>query len=275
MTIRVPNTLTADNSWKYEVSIRLLPDGLSFSGYIPFEKDSFFIETILFDPDLSMGQSLKNMFFNNPCFSYTYKSLYVICVSGKYTLAPDSVFSEKDKELLFSFCHQEDESLKILIQPLKALNSSLLFGIDKGSYEFLVRSLAKPLFIHSLSSMLILWQKKSLTCYPKQMYIVVHAHTMDALCLERGELLFVNSFDYETDKDIIYYIMYICRQLGFNQLEDCLSFCGDKAICRSVMSVIGKYVRQSDYLRPKIKDYLVPVDQDFDMDIVALMECGL
>ncbi|MDR2915393.1 MAG: DUF3822 family protein [Tannerella sp.] len=275
MTIRVPNTLTADNSDKYEVSIRLLPDGLSFSGYLPLEKDSFFTETILFDRDLSMVQSLKDVFFNNPCLSYIYKSLYVICVSGKYTLVPDSVFSEKDKKMLFSFCHQEDESLKILVQPLKILNSSLLFGFDRESYEFLVRSLTNPQFIHSLSPLLILWQKKSLTCYPKQMYVVVHDCTMDVLCLERGELLFVNSFDYETDNDIIYYIMYICKQLGFNQLEDCLSFCGDKGRCQSAMSVINKYVRQSEYLQPKMKDYQVAVDQDLYMDIVALMECGL
>ncbi len=275
MIIRVPNTLTADNSEKYEVSIRLLPDGLSFSGYIPLERDSFFTETILFDNDLSMVQSLKNIFFNNPCLSYIYKSFYVICVSGKYTLVPDGVFSEKEKDLLFSFCHQKDESLKILVQPLKVLNSSLLFDIDSESYEFLSRSLANLRFIHSLSSVLILWQKKSLACYPKQMYAVIHDNAMDVLCLERGELLFLNSFDYETDNDIIYYVMYICRQLGFNQLEDCLSFCGDKARSQSAISVIGKYVRQLDYLQPKMKDYQVAVDQDLYMDIVALTECGL
>ena len=34
MTLRVTDTLTADNSEKYEVSIRLWPGGLSFSGYV-------------------------------------------------------------------------------------------------------------------------------------------------------------------------------------------------------------------------------------------------
>lgn len=276
MTIRVPNTLTADNSEKYEVSIRLWPGGLSFSGYIPSDRDSFFIETISFDDNMSMAQSLKNIFFDNQCFSYIYRSLYVICVSGKYTLVPDNVFSDKNKDLLFSFCYyQDDGDMKVLAQPLKKLHSSLLFDIDSDVYEFLVRSLVNPQFIHSLSPLLALWKKKSLTYYPKQIYVFIHDHMLDIVCFEHGEILFINSFDYNTENDIIYYVMYACKQLNVNQLEDYFSFCGDKSDCLSVMSVIGEYIGQMDYLSPKMENYMVAVDQDVYMDVLTLTECGL
>ena len=275
MTICVPDTLTSDNSEKYEVSIRLWPGGLSFSGYIPMDKDSFFTETLSFDADIPVVQSLKDIFFDNPCFSYVYKSLYIVCASGKYTLVPDSVFLEKGKELLFSFCHKTDSAEKVLAQPLRGLNSSLLFGTNSEAYEFLMRSLVNPQFIHSLSPMLNLWRESSMACHPKQIYIFVHDDMFDIVCFERGEMLFINSFDYETGKDMVYYIMYVCKQLGIEQLDDCLHFCGDKIKCQSVMAVVKKYIRQIDYLSPEMGHYQVAIGKNVFIDTVALAECGL
>ena len=275
MTICVPDTLTVDNSERYKVSIRLWPGGLSFSGYIPMEKDSFFAEEVLFDSGVPVVQSLKGVFFENHSFSYSYKSFHVICASEKYTLVPDSVFSEKDKELLFSFCHKADKTKKILVQPIKGLNASLLFGVEHEVYEFLMRSLINPQFIHSLSPMIVSWQKNSFTCYPKQVYVIVRTDTFDVVCFERGELLFANTFDCETDKDIVYYIMYVCRQLGINQLEDCIKFCGNDTKCRSVMSVVGKYIKQIEYFTPDVKNYQILSNKNASMDVVTLMECGL
>ena len=275
MTIRVPDTLTADNSEKYEVSIRLWPGGLSFSGYIPHEKESFFSEKILFDSDVPISLSLKNIFFDNQCFTYLYRSFYVICATEKYTLAPENVFSEKEKSLLFSLCHQQDETGKILVQQLSNLQSFLLFSVDNEVYEFLMRSILNPEFIHSLSPLLLSWQKNSLTFFPKQVHAFIHNNLMDIACFDHGELLFVNSFNCENENDIVYYIMYTCRQLEINQLEDSIHFHGDEAKCLSTLSVIKKYIRQADYSPSQMKNYTVEAEKDVYMDVLALTECAL
>jgi hypothetical protein len=275
MIIRVPDTLNADHSEKYDVSIRLWPDGLSFSGYIPSEIDSFFTDTVLLNRNVPLVQSLKEIFFDNECLSYVYNSLYVISVSGKYTLAPDGVFSEKNKDLLFSYCFQPGENRRTLFQLLTSFGSSLLFDMDNEAYEFMIRSLVNPRFIHSLSPLLLSWRKKSLVCYPKQIYVVVHDAMVDIVCLEHGEILFVNSFRYEAESDIIYFIMYVCKQLSVNQLEDSLSFCGDKVLCRKIMLVIKNYIAQVDFLSAKIEKYRMALDQEMYIDVKTLIECGL
>jgi hypothetical protein len=275
MIIRVPDTLHVNNSEKYNASIRLWSDGLSFFGYIPSEKDSFFAETIPLNPEIPLVQSLKEIFFENVCLSYPYNVLHVISVPEKYTLVPDSVFSEKDKDLLFSYCFQTDRNLKILAQPLTDFYSFLLYGIDNEVYEFMIRSLANPQFIHFLSPMLSDWRKKSLKCYPKQIYAVIHDGVVEIVCFRQGELLLVNSFEYETENDIIYFIMYVCKQFSVSQLEDALFFCGDKTMCGKIMPVIKRYIAQVDFVAPKIRNYRVAVDQDLSMDIITLVECGL
>ena len=275
MTIRVSDTLTVDNSEKYEVSIRLWSDGLSFSGYIPMEKDSFFTETIFFDSDIDFSQSLKNVFFDNPCFSYTYKSFYIIFISGKYTSVPNDVLSEKHSNSLFSFCHRKDEAGRVLTQKVDNLNLSLLYEVNNSVYEFLTRSIVTPRFTHYLYPLLISWQKNSFTHYPKQVYAYIHENMLDIVCFERGEMLFVNSFGYEKISDIIYYIMYVCRQIGVDQLEDNLHFCGDKEQCDSAMEVIKTYIRHIDYLSPEPTGYISPIDEQTFIDTITLIECAL
>jgi hypothetical protein len=275
MIIRVPDALNRSNSNKYKVSIRLWSDGLSFSGYIPSKPDSFFTETISLNPNVSFVQSLKETFFENVCLSYAYQTLHVIAVSEKYTMVPESVFSEKDKDTLFSYCFQEDGNLKVLVQPLTAFSSFLLYNMDPDVYEFMVCSLVNPQFIHYLSPMLSDWRKKSVKCYPRQLYAVVHDGRLDLVCFGQGELLLLNSFGYETGNDIIYFILYVCKQLSMSQLEDSVFFCGDKMMCGKIMPVIRKYVAQVDFIAPKIRRYRVAFNRDLPMDVVTWVECGL
>ena len=266
MTIHVPDTLNAVTAENYHVSIRLCPDGLSFSGYTPDDKGSFFTETVTLKRDVPMIQSLKDIFFNSPCMSYVYRSLYVINVSEKYTIAPEGLFSGKEKDELFSFCFQEEKGVKVLVQPLTAIHAFLIYAMDSEVYEFLMRSLVNPVFMHFLSKLLLAWHKKSLTCYQKQLYVMLHPSFFDLVCFERGELLFLNAFHHKTDADIIYSLMYVCRQIGMNQLEDQLYFCGDQKKSQSVMTTIENYIRHTCYLPLQIDKYSLGVSPSLLMD---------
>ena len=270
----IPDKLKADYSDMYEVSIRLMPDGLSFSGHIPSERDSFFSETFRFDSNLPAVDSLKNIFFTNPCFSYHFLACFVLCVTGQYTLTPDAVFIENEKNRSFHFCHPKNNSLKILVHPVKKLNIFLTYGFEEDIYAFLVRSLVNPQFIHSLSPVLNYWQKKSLMLYPKQLHVIIREGMIDVVCMQQGELLFANSFSYDSDSDIIYYIMYICRQTGFSQLEDDLSLSGNQNRCRSVLSVVSNYISKAVCYQPELTDHPSSSGHNLPLDTVALIECG-
>jgi hypothetical protein len=272
----VPYTLTADSADNYKVSIRLWSDGLSFAGYIPQDKDSFFIDTVLFDGDLSLSQSLKNVFFENEFLSFFYKSIHVVCVSNKFTIVPDIVFSEKNKDALFDLCQKPDKALNIIPNNIKRLNSTLLFSFDRATYEFLARSLVNPILIHPLSPLLNVWQQESLMSHLKHVYVVLdNMATFEIACFEAGELLFINSFDYETTNDVLYFIMYVCKQTGFNQIDDRLYLYGDKAKCRSVMPLLNEYIEQVNYSKLTSTKYTIPLDREIHPETLALTECEL
>ena len=271
----IPDRLTADQSEKYIVSIRFVPDGLSFWGYIPGEKDSFFLETFCFNPELPTVEALKMIFFANPVFSLPYHTFYIISVSGNYTLVPGAVLIETEKNRLYEFCFPKDKSARILTQSIPSLEMMLLYSMDRDIYAFLLRSLTNTQFIHSLSPLLVAWYNRSLAVYPKLMHVEVHTDSIDVLCFNQGELLFVNSYRYDNEHDIVYFILYIWKQTGLNQLEDYLTIGGYKPYSQKVLSIVGKYVQRTLFLKPVIKDYQVAIDQDVTLDMIALIESGV
>ncbi|MDR0844290.1 MAG: DUF3822 family protein [Tannerella sp.] len=270
MTLRVPDTLTNDEAKKYVVSIRLWSDGLSFAGYIPSEKSGFFYGEIPFDQTKPSLSALQDIFFSNEFFTYDYKQIYVICTGRQYTLTPESIFVEKQKEQLMAFTFSSPED-KILHEPMKEFASEMLFGIDREVYEFCSRTLIHPHFIHSMSPLLTQWRKQNFACFPKQLYIALHEDTMDAACFDRGALLFVNSFQCTDHTDILYYILYIWKQMGLDQMKDQLFLSAPPLVYRNLYETLQKYVERIEPLKPQ----WLNAGEETPLDIIALFECEL
>jgi hypothetical protein len=255
--------------------MRLSIGGLAFSGFIRNEKDSFFYETAPLDLNISYIDALKNVFFENECMKYVYKSFHVVCVTEKYTIVPEDVYQEKGKEELFSFCSSPAENHKIVSQRIENQNYVILFDLDHEVYEFLVRSFVNMNFMHVLSPMLKAWQKNSLGVHPKQVYVYVQKEIIDIVSFEHGDLLFVNSFRCEKDNDILYFVTYVCKQIGFNQSADELFLCGETFVCEMIIKDLKIYFEHIALLPEKSEKYEMPIDQDIPFDIITWMSCGL
>ena len=130
MAVPVFERITADNSEKYKLSIRLRPDGLSFSGYAMSEGDSFFYEEAVLDRSKPYMDALKEYFFAHDFFSLPFQKLRFVIHNSFYTLLPKAVFDPSQKEKLFSFLYGQ-QSLH-LFSPFIQGNavSVLLFGIE-------------------------------------------------------------------------------------------------------------------------------------------------
>ena len=202
MTISIPDTLTADNSGKYIMSIRLRSDGLSFSGYSPSESETFFYRNVEFDRTKPYVSSLKEFFFEHEFMTYSYRRTNLVCVTPQYTVVPEEVFTDKQKTDLLSFTFSAPEN-KCLHNLLTREAAEVVFGMDEEVYEFCSRSLINPSFIHHMTPQLALWKQQSRMLIPRQLYVVLHRKMMDVVCFAKVNLLFVNTFEYDKTDDIL------------------------------------------------------------------------
>jgi hypothetical protein len=268
MNLCVPDILTTDHSEKYIVSIRLWSDGLSFAGFIPSEKDSFIYTETGIDRTKPYLRAIKDLFFAHPFFSYAFKRTYLVCANRQYTLVPESSFVEQQKEQLMSFVFSSPEE-KTLYERLDAFDSKILFGLQPKVYDFFSRHLINPIFTHAITAQLTQWRVQSLTTYPKQLFVSLHKDTMDAACLYRDTLLFINSFQVDDTADMLYYIMYIWKQTGLDQQKDQLMLYANTETWQSLKEPLQTYLLQIEHVPHRMLD----TGMEVPPDVTALMLC--
>ncbi|MDR2138664.1 MAG: DUF3822 family protein [Tannerella sp.] len=271
MMLRVPDTLTVDGAEQYVVSIRLWPGGLSFAGHIPSVKGSFFYTEMAFDLATPYPQALKEAFFEHVFLGYPYKHVYIICVNRLYMLAPKPAFAEERKETLMSFVFSVPGH-KVLHEPLPDLEAEMVYSLQEEVHAFCCRSLIRMQFIHAVTPVLLRWREQNLPCFRKQLYVSVHENIMDAACYDKGALTFLNSFDTGNAADLLYYILYIWKQTGMDQLEDRLLLFASASLYLELKETLEKYVNhvvqvESPRRAAETETTRVP------LDIVSLFGC--
>lgn len=275
MTISIPDTLTTDNAEKYIVSIRLRSDGLSFSGYIPLVGESFFYSETEFDRSVPYVSSLKELFFSHDFLTWSYKKVQVISVSPDYTLVPECLFDEACKEqlLLFNVSSSDQQGLTNV---LKEEEARLAFGLSEEVYQFCSRTLVRCEFIHHQVSQLWLWKKQSEGSEGRQMFIVLHTQLIDIACYDRGKLLFVNTFPADQPEDALYYILYVWRQVGLDQMRDAIYIYGNSLKRNKITGLLRTYIRSIHTLQIPSEAYLMGTGVfQASFDLIALLLCEL
>lgn len=275
MTISLPDTLTMGNSEKYKVSIRLWSGGLSFSGYVPSVGNTFFYREAEFDLTKPYVSSLKDFFFAHDFLTWMYKRVCVIAVSPQYTLVPDTFFTEEKKEQFLSY-HFSVPEKRVLVDSLKEDNAKVVYGLDEEVYEFCSRSLVNPDFFQHITPQLIFWKKQSQGALPGQMYVVLHQKMMDVACYAQGHLLFANTFDVEQPEDMLYYILYVWRQVGMDQQKDQLRLFGEASLRNRIIHTLRTYLQHISPVDIPSDTYLIGEDiVQAPMDLISLSVCEL
>ena len=183
-------------------------------------------------------------------------------------------FQEKQKAGLLAFTFHLPK--RCLSNELKDEPAELVFGVDEDVYEFCSRSLVNPRFVHHVGPLLSLWKKQSRARLPRQLYVVLHRRRMDVACYAQGNLLFVNSFEYEHTDDILYYILYVWKQVGMDQQKDQLRLFGDVPLRNDITNTLRNYLQYIDPLEIPSEAYLMGSEVlQAPLDLIALSLCEL
>lgn len=274
MAINISDKLLADHAEEYIMSIRLRSDGLSFSVYNPSANRSFLYKNLDFDRSKPYMSSLKEFFFEHEFLTWSYKRIQVVCFSSQYTLVPKEIYKEDRKNALLNFSFSSPKCC--LSNALKDEPANLLFGVEEEVYEFCSRSLVNPCFIHYMTPVFSLLKKQSNKRHPRQLYAILHHKSVDIVCYEQGNLLFVNTFEYEQLEDILYYILYVWKQTGMNQQKDQLRLFGDVTLRGQIINVLRNYLQYIDPLEIPSEAYLMGSDVlQAPLDLIALSLCEL
>jgi len=241
MIISLPDKYTIDNSEKNILSIRLNPGGLSFSIYNPSVSEDYLYREILFDKKMVYAEALKECFFENSFFTWSFQATRILQVTPVYTLMPTSLLQEKQQARLLSY-NFERPTGQVQTNQLKDPEATLIFDMPEDVYEFCSRSFIHPEYIHHLCPLFSIWKEQSSSHPQKLMYVLLHENFIDVVCYHAGKPEVINSFTWRQPQDILYYILYIWKQREMDQLNDILFLSGKSEPASSVTQHLQMYL---------------------------------
>lgn len=247
---------------QYTLSIRLCTDGFSFTIYNPIHDSSIsFLEKEI-EPSLSFTANLKQIFRESEFLTYSYKRVNIMMASKRFTMIPLELFEDEQTEMLFYHNHLKRENEIICYNILKKNNIVVIFGMDKSAHVFLSERFPEARFYSHTSPLIEYFSIKSRLGNSKKMYASLRSDSIDLYCYERGQLLLANSFECHQTADQVYYLLYVWKQLGFNQERDELHLSGILAHKEALVQELRKFILQVFIMNPET-----------NIDIQALLSC--
>ena len=235
--------LDLHKSEQYTLSIRLSTDGFSFSIYNPVNRDFFYNRTFPVNTQRSMAANVKAFLSATDEIKKTFKKTNIIIHSQRYTIVPLDMFDDESMECTFYQNLTEKKNETILCNILSNSNSVVIFSLDKLTHVYLSEYFHDVRFFSSISPQIEHITANSKLNDRKKLFININNGYIDVIASDRGKLLLANTFHAQSYNDIIYFILNIWQQIGFDQEKDELHISGTEETCKVIIPELQKYIK--------------------------------
>lgn len=250
-------------SEQYTLSIRLRTDGFSFSISSPIGDDEPLQTDYQPDESLSLTANLKQAIHTLTWWGKPFRRVNVLDGRKRFTLMPLELFDDEQAEEHFYYNHPHRDNEQVMYNILQRSNLVVIFGTDSSMCHY-IRETYPNLRIYSQSSPLIeYFASKSRLGNNRKLYVFMGHQGFEAFAFDRGRLLFGNHFDASDAADILYFLLYIWKQLDFEQERDELHLAGTLTHKEQILPQLRKYIRQV---------YVIPSAHSLDFQSIHLCE---
>lgn len=229
-----------------ELSIQVSLSGLSFCILQRDSNTIVQIKHVTFDKKLNPFEVLdqiKHLFNTEKNLQNTFKKVQVIHINELSTLVPKPLFNKDNLADYLKFNSKILKSDYITYDAID-LNDSVNVYVPYVNINNFIYDLFGSFTFRHFSTILvetILSVEKHVEA--PRVYVNISAGHFEIIITENGNLLIYNTFEYTTQEDFIYYLLFTTEQLQLNPETLQLVFIGD--ICKEdeLYSIAYKYIR--------------------------------
>ncbi len=249
----LPENIDLAYSERYNLSIRLSPNGFSFCIYCPGDPAVFHFQKTGLGDKLSYIDNIKKLIFDLGFFSQTFHQVTVTIASPFYTLVPKAFLEKKRIEEVFRFNFHDTNGI-VLSESAPENGLHTLFNIDEEVHSFLSRNLWNPTFHHHSSRLTNLFKSYKGDEGGKCCFVDFHDKYVTIVCFEGNKTLSTNTFQATDPYDATYFIASVWEKLTFDQSKDKLFLSGDIDSQTATIDLLKKLIRRVGQveLSPKV-----------------------
>jgi len=248
-----------DNKTNYHLSLQLSIDGFCFALFHIDEKRYIGIGEYQAYSNQSMEPSMiKNILQSERWLKGNFKSVSCAFYSQKSTLMPSPLFDEQEIRTYLSLHTDlvpEDElySNALIHAPIRNC-----FAIPKSWRELIIEHFPNAKILHIGTTLI----ESAIQRKTNGIELLLHFQGVQFNCVvtNNHNLLFHNSFNYQTSEDVIYYLLYIMEQLGLDPNSIRIYLSGSIINDSAIYKLLYKYILNIEFIDlPSTVEYSKPI----------------
>jgi len=206
------------------------------SGFIAFE-------TYTIEPESNPATTLKQLISTSSLLRHSNYRKVIFC-SGfrRSTIIPEALFDpgQLKEQLSFStFTGDDDELFSDEVGVIHAVN---IFAVPESVYKLVTNHFDNTEVHHSSTASVTAFISEHKSGDGKYLYVIVHQSYLEIFVIHNSGLLFYNTFNYTTDEELVYYILFVSEQLNINTETGHLYLSGYISEDDNSFKLVSKYI---------------------------------
>lgn len=225
-----------------EISIQLNLSGFSFC--IVSEKDrklrafrSYSFNDVILQEDLL--KKVKEILQKDELLRLPHRNTKVIYFSQKSTLVPKAYCKDEYLKKILQFNHPLDDLDEIHQQPISGCSSNLIFTIHTYIASVFTEKFKNCDFYNQAVPFLNYFLNTS--SEKTEIFVQLNKDFYEIAVIAGKNLQLYNSFLFSSETDMIYFLLYICKQLHIGPESTPLTYLGELASVTKLEKEISRY----------------------------------
>jgi hypothetical protein len=272
---------------QYSLSIRIDPDGFSFSVYSHLTSRYIVLESVsLLKPALLSQAENAEAFYSEKLDRYIlernwmlnpFRQTCLIFNSLAYTMVPHALYDPAQKSAYLDFVHRHDNLGVIQEHFLNSVEAWIVFSINKNIAESLISQLKPSRVMHHAGAIIeTILPRYRHTELHNPVFANIRQNSFDIIVLKDGKLRYCNSFSWKVNEDLVYYLIFVLDQLALNPENVPVFLLGSVEPASPLFELLHRYIRHVEFIdNPQVPKAGLAIPQSSEYNFYDLLNPGL
>jgi len=207
--------------------------------HFPIKKD--------LSPELYCGEIENILKKEKNLLEKEYKQSKFIYGTPNFTFIPSAFFKEDDVKTYYEFNQYIENLDELHYNIIKPVDAYSIFAIPNRLANNIKELFSNICFLHQSTPFVNF--ASNVIKSNDAVWVNVYNGFMDILAFKKGHMAFYNAFPYTTNKDIVYYIMYVYYLLNFSTLFTSIHLSGEIEKNAELHKMINNYIKVVDFTK--------------------------